>query len=77
MISLSNRSLLDDISTYADFLLIKSGRFKENTTIFDIRAVIKSSVEAFKFQAFTKKIEIEALNDVAVPKYIKADKSRL
>ena len=77
MISLSNRSLLDSISTYADYLLIKSGRFIENTNMFDIRALIKSSVETFKLQAFTKKIEIEAFTDITTPKHIKADKSRL
>lgn len=77
MISHSNRSLLNEVSSYADYLLIKRGQFKEHITTFDIRATVKSSIDIYKLQAEAKKIEIEALNDLGMPRLIKADKARL
>jgi signal transduction histidine kinase len=77
MISVSNRTMLNEVSNYADYLTIKRGNFSLRPSVFNLDELIKSSLEIFKLQVHAKKIKITTTYGSDIPKLVKTDKTRV
>jgi signal transduction histidine kinase len=77
MISVSNRTMLNEVSNYADYLTIKRGGFCAKPSVFNLEQLVTSGVEIFKLQADAKKIKISISYERDMPKLVKTDKTRI
>jgi hypothetical protein len=48
MISVSNRTMLNEVSNYSDYLTIKRGVFSPKPSVFNLEELLNSSLEIFK-----------------------------